>query len=264
MKIDKKTYELTGKVVGSKLDKCEENAGNLDKEINVPNLEQFDASTTPNSSFNIFLGKRRSGKSVLAEYFVNQMKDNGMLDFIYLLSDTGAGFDSIDAKNKFSDVQLLFNLLENMKKANQLNKVVNKKDQIKMKVMVIIDDFAIKLKSKDFNILEEIATNGRHYAYKPLSLHWCVLSQSLTKIPRVVRLNVDNIFLNAISSAKEKEMVFDENLYIIDNSRQGKTKAREIYSKAVLEKDYQFMVIENYKQNIKTYTDYLKLYRAEL
>ena len=132
MKLDKKTYELTGKVVGG------ENAGNLDKEINVPNLEQFDASTTPNSSFNIFLGKRRSGKSVLAEYFVNQMKDNGMLDFIYLLSDTGAGFDSIDAKNKFSDVQLLFNLLENMKKSNQLNKVVNKKDQIKMKEWLLL------------------------------------------------------------------------------------------------------------------------------
>ena len=32
MKLDKKTYELTGKVVGG------ENAGNLDKEINLPNL----------------------------------------------------------------------------------------------------------------------------------------------------------------------------------------------------------------------------------
>tara|TARA_R110000822_G_scaffold36709_2_gene103160 strand:+ start:2453 stop:3205 length:753 start_codon:yes stop_codon:yes gene_type:complete len=245
--ISKNTYELTGKVVSPQ-----------------PTLENYDAGTTPNSSFNIFLGKRRSGKSVLAEYYINQMKDKKMIDIVYLLSETGAGFDSIDPKNKFSDVSMLLNLLENMKKANQLNKVVSKKDQVKLKICVIIDDFAIKLKSKDFNILEEIATNGRHYAYAPLSLHWCVLSQSLTKIPRVVRLNADSIFLNAIASAKEKELVFDENLYIIDNSRKGKETAREIYTNAVLTKDYQFLVIENYKQNIKEYKDYLKLYRAEI
>jgi len=252
MEISKNTYQLTGKVIDGD-----------HKEMNeLPHLLKFDASTTPSSSFSIFLGKRRSGKSVLCEYFVNQMIKEKMLDFVFLLSETGAGFDSIDAKNKFKDVKLIMNLLENMRKSNQFNKVSEKKDQIKIRVMVIIDDFAIKLKSKSFNILEEIATNGRHYSYPPLSLHWCVLSQSLTKIPRVVRLNCDMIFLNAIASAKEKEMVFDENLYIIDNSRKGKNTAREVYSNAVLEKDYQFLVIENYKQNIKTYEDYLKKYRA--
>ena len=230
--------------------------------LNNNRIEKYDVSTNPTSSFNIFLGKRRSGKSYLCEYFINQLKENKQLDFVYLLSETGAGFDNIDPENKFTDITFLENLLENMKKANTLNKVVSKKDQIKMNVMVVIDDCAIKLKSKSFNILEEIAVNGRHFAYPPLSLHFCILCQSLTKIPRVIRLNCDNIFLNAIASAREKELVMDENMYLIDNSIKGKREARDIYQSVVLKEDYQFLVIENYKQNVKQYGDYLKSYKA--
>ena len=97
---------------------------------------------------------------------------------------------------------------------------------------------------------------------EPLSLHFCILCQSLTKIPRVIRLNCDNIFLNAIASAREKELVMDENMYLIDNSIKGKREARDIYQSVVLKEDYQFLVIENYKQNVKQYGDYLKSYKA--
>ena len=130
--------------------------------------------------------------------------------------------------------------------------------------MIVIDDMAIKLKSKQFNILENLAVNGRHFAYAPLSLHFCILSQSLTKIPRVVRLNSDMIFLNAIASSQEKEMVMDENFYLISSDIRGKRTGRKLYEKLVQEKDYQFIVIENYKQNIKNYKDYIKKYRANI
>jgi len=130
--------------------------------------------------------------------------------------------------------------------------------------MIIIDDMAIKLKTKEFNILENLAVNGRHLAYKPLSLHFCILSQSLTKIPRVVRLNCDQIFLNMIASSREKEMVMDENFYLIASDMAGKRLGRKLYEDLVMEKDYQFIVIENYKQNVRTYADYIKKYRAVL
>ena len=191
----------------------------------IEEFEKFDVLTTPTSSFSIMLGKRRSGKSVLAEYFINELIDNKQIDICYLLSGTMAGFDSIDAKNKFDKIENLINLLENMKKINKLNKVVNKKEKVKLKIMVVIDDMAIHLKSKEFNILEEIAVNGRHYAYEPLSLHFIILC-------------------------------------VIDDSIRGKRQARDIYSKIVLTEDFQFMVIENYKQNVKTYTDYIKTYKA--
>ena len=227
-------------------------------------IDKFNVNDTPNSSFNIFLGKRRSGKSVLAEYFLKELIKKKRIDIAYLISETGAGFESIDPENKFSEMEKLTNLLENFKKMNQLNKIEKTRDKIKLNVMVIIDDCAIKLKSKEFNILEELAVNGRHAAYEPLSLHFCILCQSLTKIPRVVRLNSDMIFLNAIASATERGMVLDENFYLIRSDIQGKRDGRSLYEKLVQSEDYQFIVIENYKQNIKTYSDYIKTYKAIL
>ena len=47
------------------------------QEVNeiVKTIKNFDVEELPNSSFNIFLGKRRSGKSVLCEYLIKQMID---------------------------------------------------------------------------------------------------------------------------------------------------------------------------------------------
>lgn len=227
------------------------------------NIGTFDPLTTPSSSVSVFLGKRRSGKSYLCEFYINQLVKNKQLDIIYVFSETGAGFESIDPKCKFTEISKLINIIENMKKINQYNKVVNKREKIKLQIMIVIDDMALKLKSKEFEILETIATNGRHYSYPPLSMHFCILSQSLTKIPRTVRLNCDYIYLNAISSAKEKELVFDENLYVLASSINEKREARKIYEDIIFTNDFQFMVIENYKQNIKSYSDYLKAYRAD-
>ena len=232
--------------------------------MNLNDINNFNVSETPNSSFNIFLGKRRSGKSVLAEYFYEQLVKEKKIDIGFLFSETMAGFDSIEPDNKFNDIKTLMNIIENFKKMNQYNKCVTSRDQIKLNVLVILDDLAIKLKTKEFNILEELAVNGRHVAYKPLSLHFCILSQSLTKIPRVVRLNADMIFLNMIASAKERELLMDENLYLIATDMNGKREARKLYENLVMEKDYQFIVIENYKQNIRTYADYIKKFRAVL
>jgi len=67
-----------------------------------------------------------------------------------------------------------------------------------------------------------------------------------------------------IASAKEKEMIFDENLYLIATNMNDKREARKLYENLVTEKDYQFIVIENYKQNIRTYADYIKKFRAVL
>jgi hypothetical protein len=56
-----------------------------------------------------------------------------------------------------------------------------------------------------------------------------ILSQSLTKISRVCRLNVDNIFLNTIPSKIELEMLLSENFYILDSSRSACARARMLY-----------------------------------
>jgi len=230
-------------------------------------ISQFKVEELPNSSFNIFLGKRRSGKSVLAEYLIKQMIEAKKVNMVFLFSRTGAGFESVvkDPESRMTDIDKLDNIVNNYKKYNEYNKIVpKKKSRIQLSTVVIIDDMAIDLKSKKFNILEELAVNGRHFAYEPLNLTFLILCQSLTKIPRVVRLNADNIYLNAIASERERSMVLDENFYLIDGSRTGKNEGRALYQSIVTSEPYMFVVIENHKQNCVCYADYVKKYKAVL
>jgi len=231
----------------------------------MESIKQFDVNSLPSSSFNIFLGKRRSGKSVLCEYLLQEMIDNKMIDVIFLFSSTLAGFNIIkDPSFKFNKIDHLFTILENYKAMNNYNKIVDKNKKIKLRTAIIIDDFAVDLKSKNFNILEDLAIRGRHYSYDPLSLHFFILAQSLTKIPRVVRLNVDTIFFNAISSMRELDLILDENFYIISSSRDGKREGRRLYEDLVKSADFNFIGILNFKQNCTCYADYITTYRADI
>ena len=228
----------------------------------IPN---FSIDEMPSSSFNLFLGKRRSGKSVLCEYMIKQMIDSKLIDMVFLFSPTNAGFKIIkDPNSRFETIEPLHDILENYKKINNYNKVVDKKDKVRIRTAIIIDDMAVEMKSKSMNILEDLAVRGRHYSYDPLSLHFFILCQSLTKVPRVCRLNCDTIFFNAIASMRELEMILDENMYIISSSREGKREGRTLYEDLVKEKDYQFIGVLNYKQNVKDYGDYLRTYTANV
>jgi hypothetical protein len=231
--------------------------------MNATDIQSFDVEDIPNSSFNVFLGRRRSGKSVLVEYLLKQMIDKKMLDLIFLFSPTDSGFDMIDKGSRYKDIDSLLIIVENYRLLTEYNKTKKKKrDKISLRCMIVLDDFAVKLKSKSFNILETLAVNGRHYGVAPLALHFCILSQSLTKIPRVIRLNTDHIFLNSIGSSMELNMILDENFYILDGSRQGKNDGRTLYNDLIIQQDYQFIVIENWRQNVRQYSDYVKTYRA--
>lgn len=232
----------------------------------MENIQDFNVNDIPSSSFNLFLGKRRSGKSVLCEYMLSQMIENKMLDQIFLFSPTSAGFNIIpDNESRFKTIEPLFDIIENYKKMNEYNKIVEKKsDKIKLRTAIILDDFAINLKSKGFNILETLAVLGRHYSYEPLCLHFFILSQSLTKVPRVVRLNLDMLFFNAIASMKELELILDESFYVISSSRDAKREGRALYEDLIKGKDFQFITILNYKQNCRCYGDYIKTYVADI
>ncbi len=226
-------------------------------------FNNVDLNELPNSSFNIVLGKRRSGKSYLTEYIINQMRLNKMIDVAILYTGTDAGFEIIEKESRFRNIDNLDNILNNYRIFNEYNKLVSKSKKIKLKTIIILDDLAIDLKTKKYNILEKLAVNGRHLAYPPLSLHFFILAQSLTKIPRVVRLNSDNIFLNQIASANEMNLVLDENLYILDGSVQGKKQARKYYQDLVVSKPYAFCCLENWRQNTTQLQDFVKIIIAD-
>ena len=76
----------------------------------------FKIEDLPNSSFNILLAKRRSGKSYLTEYIIEEMKKLNMLDCCFLFSGTGAGFERVCGPEcRFSDIEKLDIILDNYK-----------------------------------------------------------------------------------------------------------------------------------------------------
>ena len=235
-----------------------------DEDLVMPKIENMKVDDIPNSATIICLAKRRGGKSTIVEYLMNELYEKGKIDQAYLLSGTDAGFECIDKEHRLKDIEEVEEIIENYKLFNEFNKIADKKDKIKIKTMVILDDLALELKSKKFNILESIATNGRHCAYKPLSLSFVILSQSLTKISRVVRLNTDIIMFNMIASMRELEILFDENMYLLDSSIKGKRLARKVYNETICEDDFMFLCIENYRQNVRTHTDYIKKFKADM
>lgn len=237
-----------------------------DTEENIADsIEKFKMDDIPTSSFNLVLGKRRSGKSYLVEDLIQKMVKEKMLDAVFLFSGTDAGFEFVEPDFRFigDDMEPLNQLVENMKWLNEYNKVAPKKSKIRIRVAVILDDHAVRLKSKEFNILEELSVNGRHCAYEPMALHVFTLCQSLTKIPRVVRLNSDLIIFNSIASLREKECIMDENLYLIESSLEGKRRARKLYDDVMVKEPFIFMVVLNCKQNVVKYSDYIRTYVAD-
>jgi len=238
----------------------------LDTEENLADtIQEFNIDDIPTSSCSLVLGKRRSGKSYLVEDIIQKMIKAKLLDAVFLFSGTDAGFEFIEPDFRFigNDMSPLYQLVDNMKYLNEFNKIAPKKDKIKLRVAVILDDHAVDLKSKGFNIIERLSVNGRHCAYEPMSLHIFILCQSLTKIPRVVRLNCDLIIFNSIASLREKECIMDENLYLIESSIEGKRRARKLYDDLMVRKPFIFMVVLNCKQNVVKYSDYIRWFVAD-
>ena len=227
-------------------------------------IRKLDVSTLPNSSFNIVLAKRRGGKSTIVSHIIKKLYAKKKLDCAILFSGTGVGFPEIKKSCRFSEIDKLHEIVDRYKAMAEYNQISEPASRFKLRTVVVLDDLLLSLKSKDFKVIESLAVNGRHAAPAPLSLTFFVLAQSLTSIPRLVRNNTDNIIMNNISSMKERDIVMDENLYLLCSCMQDKRDARKLYTDLMQMRDYSFLVIENYKMNAKRYSDYLKWIIADV
>ena len=234
-----------------------------DKET-AADIRKLDVSTLPNSSFNIVLGKRRSGKSIIVSHIIKKLYAKKKLDCAILFSGTGVGFPEIKDSCRFTEIDKLHEIIERYKAMAAYNEISEPASRFKLKTVIVLDDLLLSLKTKDFKVIESLAVNGRHAAPPPLSLTFFVLAQSLTSIPRLVRNNTDTMILNNISSMKERTIVMDENLYLLCSCMQDKRDVRQMYTDLMQMRDYSFLVIENYKMNAKRYSDYLKWIIADV
>jgi hypothetical protein len=243
------------------------------EEVNIDSFQSIDYTTLPNSFFLICVASRRSGKSTSCNYLLQQFQKDKKrrFDTIILISLTDAGFEGIPKGYRYTSLTALSQIMEKQKSIKEHNdEVMKKSDRIQSKICVIIDDMASGTDQdslRNSKTLEVLSMNGRHVVRgheDKMSLSIMVLSQSLTKLSRPIRLNSDIIMFNALPSLTEQQLVLSECFFLLDSSRRGVSYARSLYHKLVSSKDYRFIMVENYRSNKRTHTDYIKYLDAKI
>jgi len=144
-----------------------------------------------------------------------------------------------------------------------------KEDMVASRVCIIMDDCACMSGNESLRnskALEWCALNGRHMGNDGMDgngVSIFVLSQSLTRISRAIRLNCDLFIFNALSSSVEAEMVLAECFFVCNTRRDAKRSARDVYETLVKSKDYRFIAVLNHISNKRTLTDYIRTVDAE-
>ena len=235
--------------------------------MEVEDIQYFNAKNFVNSHYTIINARRRGGKSTIIGDFINKQFENGDIDVAILFTGTDADFPMIDKKFRFGadEIDKLDEIVERYEVMNEFNKIADPPNRFTVKTVVILDDLALQYKSKEFaEKLSNLSVRGRHYAYKPLSLSFFIITQKICCLPTVCRCNADYIIFNNISSMTELDTIMNENFFLMDSSREGKKKARNLYNGLVTSEPYLFVVCENHRSNIRNYSDYVKKYVVKM
>ena len=239
------------------------------EEVDISGYKSLDVAELPDSFFISIIGSRRSGKSFLVKYLLQLFqKSKRAFTHIFLISPTDSGFEGIPRKFRFTDLDNIHHIIRLQKRIKKHNKKQNaKRDMVKSRVCIVIDDCACmsgpdSLRSSQ--VLEEMALNGRHLGNDGMDgngVSFFVLSQSLTRINRAIRLNQDVFIFNNIASAKERELIMDE-CFFINTRRDAKRRARDLYETLAKSRDYRFIAVCNYVQNKRAHQDFISVIDA--
>jgi len=237
------------------------------EEVDISSFDAFDYTTLPNSFFMICVASRRSGKSTSCNYILQQFQKDKKrrFDTIFLISMTDAGFGGIPDGFRYNSLDALEPIMSKQRQIKQFNdSVKEKRDRIRSKVCIVLDDMASGTDNdslRNSKILEQLSMNGRHLVRGQedvMDLSIMVLSQSLTKLSRPIRLNSDIIMFNALPSLTEQQLVLNECFFVFDSSRKGVSHARNIYHSLVSSKDFRFIMVENWRSNKRLHKDFIK------
>ena len=233
--------------------------------LDISGFKSVDVMEWPDSFYVSVIASRRSGKSFMVNYLLQQFqKSRRSFTHVFLVSPTDSGFDGIPKKYRFPSMDAVDYVVEQQKKIKAHNmKMKDKEDKVTSRVCIVVDDCAClsgadSLRSS--KTLEHASMNGRHYGNDGVpgnGISFFLISQSLTRISRAIRLNQDCFLFNAIASAREAEMILDE-CFFINTRRDAKRTARDLYETLTTSKDFRFVCVENYIQNKKVHTDFIR------
>lgn len=280
--LDDKTKETSK--AGRPLDIPTNQAGINNEKGNITfEKNRLTSNDFPKSSFLMtIVGSRRTGKSTITESLLNHELKN-RFDYVFLYSPTLSGFDSIPNNYKFRDLETLPRLIEKQQDKVKNNILVSKlinnnrngtigegrsrleKKYQKSKICCVIDDMAGSKSLRHNDILNKIATNGRHICSPDKSnnteMCFIILTQSITLLDKTIRQNADLILSSRLTSKIDRKLLIEENM-VLDSTRAGLQDSFKRYDDITLSKDYSFIAILNWISNKNNYDKYIRSYTS--
>lgn len=263
----------------------------------LPSVPQFRPLVLPDdipvdSFFGSVLAQRRSGKTTLVQYMLEQLQKHRDYKFshIFLISPTNAGFyPSIPKRFRFRKMEKLQWIVDQQCSVRDFNKKQKQRSKmVRSRICIVIDDCATGNDMKYNRQLDTLALNGRHYGYTgdrskrndrgmgdPLpgnGISVVLLAQSLTSISRKSRLNLDFCCANNLTSYVEADKMCEEMGFYSqygEGEAEGTMKkyGRNVWRNLVAGdncKPFQFVVILNHLQNKKHLCDYVRTIVADV
>ena len=118
-----------------------------DNKYEAPDISGFkpiDVMDLPDSFYISVIGSRRSGKSFLVNWMLQQFQASKRhFTHIFLISPTDSGFKGIPKRYRFKTIDTAYNIINTQRKMKAHNKKVHyARDRVKSRICVVIDDCA--------------------------------------------------------------------------------------------------------------------------
>ena len=232
-------------------------------------FKRFDPNSLPlNFQMSIVL-QRRGAKTTAVESMLEEFKKQNRFTHYFLISQTLSGFvNQIPETYRFTNTEVLPPVIKRQQEITKFNKKQKNKDKMKKSnILFILDDIIGDGKDvKNSVYLRKLAVQGRHItAGDPLENETSIIiiTQSLTAIPRVIRLQNDATITGRVSSKPERKMYVEE-FSTLKTDREGMKEAYSTIDNIVLSHPYRLAVSLNYKPNKRVYTDFIEYYDGNL
>ena len=234
--------------------------------VAAADIEEWDPTTLPEDGFScVFFGARRTGKTFLIEEIIYKLHTEGgrNWDAVFLFSDT-----ALVNRQQYKWVPPIFKF-EGVDEET-ISAIFKRQEDMNLKdseggpgkenhVLIIADDVISDPRIRHSPVINKMYTAGRHYR-----LDVVILSQSIggaSGLPPVVRMNADAVVIFRPRSTRDRELIAEWFLGIVDSDFSG-TKLGRAFMKIVTQADFTAMVVDLAKQNVSNLTDYVFTYKA--
>lgn len=237
-------------------------------QLNASAVQEWDPTTLPDDGFSVvFFGARRTGKTFLIENVIHTLIGAGRRwSAAFLFSETAIvnqnQYNWISPLYKYDQLEeeVIKKILKVQKDKRKEARKEGKEDDDVDHVLIIADDVINDPKIRHSTWINKLYTQGRHY-----KVDIVILSQSIggqQGLPPVVRMNADMVAVFRPRSQRDRELIAEWFLGIMDTDTRGIAEGRKFMSEVTRE-DFTAMIVDLAKQNVRTLTDYVFTYKAE-